>query len=66
MDEAMLFLVMPNDGLNVEHRKFHTNILKNFFTVRATEHWKRSRGVVESPSLEIFKIRLDTYFCDLL
>ena len=29
----------------------------NFFTVRVTEHWNRlPRDVVESPSMEIFKI----------
>jgi len=37
------------------------------FTVRVTEHWNRfSREVVESPSMEVLKTRLDTYLCDLL
>ena len=40
---------------------------KNFFTVRVMEHWDRvPREAVESPSMEIFKTRLDTYLCDLL
>lgn len=36
---------------------FRLNIMKNFFTTRAMEHWKRiPREVAESPSLEVFKI----------
>jgi len=51
----------------LEHRKFHTNMGKNFFTMRVTEHWNRlPREAVESPSLEIFKIYLDTLLCNLL
>jgi len=51
----------------VEHRKFHLNMRKNFFTLRVTEHWNRlPREVVESPSLEIFKTRPDKVLCSLL
>ena len=36
-------------------------------TVRVTEHWHRlPREVVESPSLEIFKTRLDKVLYNLL
>ncbi|KFV84176.1 hypothetical protein N308_07092, partial [Struthio camelus australis] len=49
------------NGHKLNHRKFHLNLRKNFFPVRVTEHCKRlPREALESPSLEIFKARLDT------
>ena len=66
MDGAGLLSVVPSDrtrgnGHQLQHRKLHTNMWKNFFTVRVTEHWNRlPREAVESPSLEIFKTHLDT------
>ena len=54
-------------GLKLEHRRFHTNIQKNFFIVRVMEHWNRlAREVMESPSVDICKTCLDAYLCVLL
>jgi len=55
------------NGHKLKHRMFCTNVHKNFFTVRLTEHWKRlPREIVESPSLEMFKTCLETYLCSLV
>ena len=41
--------------------------MQDFFMVRVMEHWNRlPREAVESPSVEIFKIWLDAYLCNLL
>jgi len=64
--------VVPTDRTrgnrrNLKHRKFCLNMRKNFFTPRVTEHWNRlPREAVESPSLEIFKTRLEKVLCSLL
>ena len=66
------FPVVPSDrtrgkGHKLKQSKFHLNVRKNFFPLRVMEPWPRlPREAVESPSLEIFKIRLDKVLCSLL
>ncbi|KFV77157.1 hypothetical protein N308_00731, partial [Struthio camelus australis] len=55
------------NGQKLNHRKFHLNLRKNFFPVRVSEHWHRlPREVVESPSLQISKTRLDVILGNVL
>ncbi|KFV80535.1 hypothetical protein N308_01216, partial [Struthio camelus australis] len=55
------------NGQKLNRRKFHLNLRKDFFAVRVTEHWSRlPREAVESPSLELFKTRLDVILDNML
>lgn len=48
------------DGYKLHQERFHFNMREKIFTVRTIIQWNNlSRGVVESPLLEVFNMQLD-------
>ncbi len=55
------------NGFKIEGGRFRLDIRKKFFTVRVVKHWNRlPREVVDAPSLETFKARLDGALSNLI
>lgn len=55
MDGDGIFSVVSSDrtmgsGQKLEHKVFHNNMRKNFFTLRVTEHWNRLSGDIQNLS----------------
>ena len=55
------------NGFKLEEGRFRLDIRKKFFTVRLVRYWNRlPREVVDAPSLEAFKARLDGALSNLV
>ncbi|KFM06511.1 hypothetical protein AS27_02648, partial [Aptenodytes forsteri] len=55
------------NGFKLKEGRFKLDIRKKFFTLRVVKHWHRlPREVVDAPSLETFKVRLDGALSNLI
>jgi len=56
-----------SNGCKLREGRFRLDIRKKFFTIRMVKHWnKLPREVVEAPSLETFKARLNGALSNLI
>ena len=56
-----------DNSFKLKEGRFRLDIRQKFFTVRVVRHWNRlPREVVDAPSLEKFKARLDGALSNLV